>query len=145
MADFVQRDGEYPRLPDVPELIHKSSPYPFMMYIQADNEYPRMVGLPEVVPIEPPTPYLLYMQNARVNKGYPYIDTPKMYKVLKNPYPFLIQQGLLTPKSIKFNCTFTKSVKFKVTLNCNKDEPINTDVIKYKVPIVKRKKFTIYF
>jgi len=34
MADFVQRDGEYPRLPDAPELIYKSSPYPFMLYTQ---------------------------------------------------------------------------------------------------------------
>lgn len=89
MADFVQRENEYPRLPDVPELIHKSSPYPFMLYVQADSEYPRIAGLPEVVPIEPPTPYLLYMQNVKVNNGYPYIDTPKMYKIFSKPLPFL--------------------------------------------------------
>lgn len=34
MADFVQKDNEYPRLPDAPELISKSKPYPIVMYEQ---------------------------------------------------------------------------------------------------------------
>lgn len=127
MADFVQRDNEYPRLPDAPELISKSEPYPIVVFRKEDDEYPYIINLPEVVPFESPTPYALYAQRSdkldgypRIGvpeflpfasplpwllfgqdgvtlNGYPYIETPRIYTLFDKPIPFL----------------FTKPVKMK--------------------------------
>lgn len=175
MADFVQRDGEYPRLPDAPKLISKSEPYPIVGFRKDDDEYPYIIGLPDVVPFESPTPYSLYIQRSdkldgyprigvpeflpfasplpwllfgqhpRILEGYPYIETPKIYKLFDRPIPFLFQKDALHPRCIKYTCRFIKSKSFKITLNCLKNDWCNTDIVKYKIPVIKQKKFTIYF
>mgnify|MGYP003320504546 CR=1 FL=1 len=86
MADYIQYEGQYPELENVPELITiGAKPTPNILYSQEDNDYPTISGFPDLVNFNSPTPFLLYAQK----NSYPYLDTPDTYELFTKPVPFL--------------------------------------------------------
>lgn len=74
MADeYYQKAGEYPYLPDIPDVLESSQPIPYSFYVDKQGEYPTIQGVPDIVKASSPIPYSFYSQSPDINNGYPYL------------------------------------------------------------------------
>lgn len=80
MANFYQRDGEFPRLLGTPN-IHQlfKSPEPRTLFRQSVGDFPRVFNAPKTQGMSPPTPYAFFIQKEGVNNGFPYLNYPDCY------------------------------------------------------------------
>lgn len=93
MADeYYQKAGEYPYLPDVPDVLESSKPIPYSFYIGKQGEYPTIQGIPDIVRTSSPIPYSFYSQNGITNNGYPFLDLPKFIEGLRIPLPHIMYE-----------------------------------------------------
>lgn len=70
---YYQKSGEYPYLPDVPNILKSSQPAPYSFYKQTD-EYPVIADMPDIVKATSPVPCSFYSQSPDINSGYPYFE-----------------------------------------------------------------------
>lgn len=90
MADFYQRDGEFPRLFDEPIIYELfESPEPITLFRQAEDDFPRRINVPEIHEFNSPTPYLIFAQRDDKYDGFPYLNFPKMYEIFTKPLPYI--------------------------------------------------------
>lgn len=140
MATFYQKQGEYPYLEGLPDVVETmSEPLPEGLFFQKKGEYPYLENLPDTIEaMISPIPPGLFAQNPNVNDGYPYLDLPKLITDLTKPLPYLMQkpnkakkttQVITMPKQDVFTVTIM-NYKQTITSNQRKNIMVATGVIK---------------
>ena len=136
MATFYQKQGEYPYLEGLPDVVETmSEPLPEGLFFQKQGEYPYLKNLPDTIgAMIFPIPPGLFAQNPNVNDGYPYLDLPELITDLTKPLPYSMQkpnkakkttQGITIPKQDVFTVTIPRYRQQTITITQHKQQIIS--------------------